>query len=134
MTPQSARTSAASEQPDDSPLILLVEDELLIANALEMTLEMQGFRVLGPAPNVTQARALLQRQRPDLALIDYRLASGTTEPLLHDLEALSIPACVLTGYSHSQLPDAYAGYAVLQKPFPMAALVAMIRKLLAERE
>lgn len=112
-----------------APLVLIVEDELLIATSLEMALEAAGYRILGPAATLEDAQALLDRQRPDAALIDYRLARTTTEPLLPTLEASGIPVCVLTGYERAQLPAAYERHALLEKPFSMKALVDMLQSL-----
>lgn len=57
--------------------ILVVEDELLIATSLELSLEGHGHRVLGPVSIVAAAQRILQTEQPDLALIDYRLADPT---------------------------------------------------------
>jgi DNA-binding NtrC family response regulator len=113
----------------DGPLVLIVEDELLIAASLEIALDMKGYRILGPAATVAEAEALLDTQRPDMALIDYRLATTTTEALLPRLDAEHIPVCVLSGYSRSQLPAAYAPHALLEKPFPMQKLMTMLKSL-----
>ncbi|MEO7073176.1 MAG: response regulator [Rhodanobacter sp.] len=112
-----------------APLVLIVEDELMIASTLELTLGMRGYRVLGPAATVEEATQLLQNARPDVALIDYRLARTTTEVLLPLLEEQDIPVCVLTGYNAAQLPPAYENCAVLEKPFPMQQLVSVIEDL-----
>lgn len=110
--------------------VLVVEDELLIATSLEMVLESNGHRVLGPVATVRAARQALDHAEPDLALIDYRLADSTTESLLPDLRERGIPTCVLTGYSRAQLPETYAHCDVLEKPFRMHALLEAIDAML----
>jgi DNA-binding NtrC family response regulator len=105
-------------------LILIVEDEMLIACSLQAFLEDSGERVLGPVADVSEALALLQDARPDVALIDYRLGTGTTEPLLPALQERNVPVCVLTGYSQAQLPAAYAQCVVVEKPFRATAVLA----------
>ena len=42
-----------------SPIVLVVEDEALIAMDLQSLLEEAGYRVLGPANSTTSAMALL---------------------------------------------------------------------------
>lgn len=106
--------------------ILVVEDELLIAMSLEIALESNGHRVLGPVATITEAHKALQTAQPDLALIDYRLADSTTEPLLPMLRERGIPMCVLSGYSRDQLPAAYGDCHLLVKPFRMEALMTTI--------
>jgi CheY-like chemotaxis protein len=105
------------------PVVMVVEDELLIAATLEIALESKGYKVLGPVATVDEALALLQQAKPDLAVIDYRLARTTTEALLPELTERNIPVCVLTGYNASQLPPAYAGHTILEKPFRLATLL-----------
>lgn len=51
-------------------LVLVVEDEPLIAVSLELELELAGHRVLGPASDPEQAWRLAAQHRPDVALID----------------------------------------------------------------
>ena len=115
-------------------LILVVEDEMLIATSLEIVLESNGHRVLGPVPTVQSARLALENALPDMALIDYRLADSTTEPLLADLHERGIPTCVLSGYSRDQLPAAYADYQLLEKPFSMHALLESIDAMLLQEK
>ena len=102
----------------------------MIASFMEVALQAKGYRVLGPVATVDDAVRLLSTSRPDLALIDYRLANATTEPLLPELQARDISVCVMTGYSPSQLPPAYAGYPVLEKPFLMSTLLQAIANIL----
>lgn len=115
------------------PLVLLVEDELLIATSLEMVLETHGYRLLGPVATVADAIELLNTHRPDMALIDYRLAHGTTEPLLPLLAQQNVPACVLSGYGRRQLPAAYDDCALLEKPYRAAALLAVLQAMVGGR-
>ena len=111
------------------PLVLLVEDELLIATSLEIILEAHDYRILGPVATVEEAQALLQNERPDMALLDYRLARTTTESLLPVLAKQGIPVCVLSGYGRAQLPGAYDDCALLEKPFRAATLLAALQDM-----
>lgn len=115
----------------NSPLVLIVEDELLIATTLEMMLGDKGYRIAGPVSTVEDALALLKTTQPDVALLDYRLGGSTTEPLLADLKARDIPVCMLTGYGRDALPARYQEYHVLEKPFSMAELLGELQRLCA---
>ena len=53
--------------------ILIVEDELLIAQQLAFCLEDAGYRVTGTAVSVDEALELLQQEQPDLVLLDIHL-------------------------------------------------------------
>jgi DNA-binding response OmpR family regulator len=117
------RTHAMNIPLPTGPLIMVVEDDLLVAGTLEIALESKDYRILGPVETVDEALKLLETQRPDVALIDYRLASSTSEKLLEPLRERHIPVCVLTGLSADELPASYAGCRVLQKPFRLDTLL-----------
>jgi CheY-like chemotaxis protein len=113
----------------DGQVVMVVEDELLVAATLEAALEDGGYHVLGPVATVPAAIGLLRTAQPDVALIDYRLATSTTETLLPSLKSRHIPVCVLTGYGAGQLPAAYAGLTVLEKPFRIRTLMATLSQI-----
>ncbi len=56
--------------------ILIVEDDLMIADMTEEFLIASGYSVCGIARTVSAGIALARTHRPDLALIDLRLADG----------------------------------------------------------
>jgi DNA-binding NtrC family response regulator len=111
------------------PRVMVVEDDMLVSAALEIALESKHCRVLGPVATLEDARELLDTSNPDFALIDYRLATATTEELLAPLNARHIPTCVLTGVRADELPPAYATCAVLQKPVDLDALLDALRQV-----
>jgi CheY-like chemotaxis protein len=112
-----------------SPVVLIVEDELLIATTLEMMLSEKGYEIAGPAPTVEEALAVLETTQPDVALLDYRLGNSTTESLLSVLQERGIPACMVTGYGRDALPERYQQYPVLEKPFSLSELLEELRHL-----
>ncbi|QJD81566.1 LytR/AlgR family response regulator transcription factor [Spirosoma rhododendri] len=62
----------------DTISILIVEDELLIAETLRYSVEDLGFTVIGIASTFEQAIALIDQHRPDLTLLDINLNSERT--------------------------------------------------------
>ena len=58
------------------PKILIVEDDLMLADFSEEILVERGYEVCGIARTVAEAVALAQRARPDLVILDLRLADG----------------------------------------------------------
>jgi DNA-binding response OmpR family regulator len=113
----------------DWPQVMVVEDDMLISATLEIALESRDYRVLGPVATLEDAYQLLETSKPDIALIDYRLAATTTEALLTSLNARHVPTCVLTGLRADELPPAYAGCPVLQKPFRLDALLNALKQV-----
>jgi len=56
--------------------MLIAEDDLMIADLAEKILVEHGYEVCGIARTVPEAVALGQRHKPDLAVLDLRLADG----------------------------------------------------------
>jgi DNA-binding response OmpR family regulator len=56
--------------------VLIAEDDLMIADLAEEILIEHGYDVCGIARTVTEAVALAQQHKPDLAVLDLRLADG----------------------------------------------------------
>ena len=85
--------------------VLVVEDEFLVALELEEMVERLGFCVIGPAPTVAKARSLLERERPDVALLDVNLGGERSTPIAEFLRQQGIPFVLTTGYGRSQLSE-----------------------------
>jgi len=58
------------------PRVLIIEDDLLIADMTEEILVANGYDVCGIATTIAEAVEIGKWQAPDIALIDYRLAEG----------------------------------------------------------
>lgn len=56
--------------------ILVVEDEIVIADNICDILDELGYEVLEPAINYTEALETLERDQPDLAMLDIQLAGS----------------------------------------------------------
>jgi len=56
--------------------VLIAEDDLMIADAAEEVLVRSGYEVCGIARTVAAAVALGRLHKPDLAIVDLRLADG----------------------------------------------------------
>jgi hypothetical protein len=82
-----------------------VEDELLIALVAEQILVDLGCTVIGPAPSVTSARALIDGEQPDFAFLHVNLGRERTTPIAEALRGRGLPFALATGYDRSQLPE-----------------------------
>jgi DNA-binding response OmpR family regulator len=82
--------------------VLIVEDEMLVALEIEDLLQQQGCVVLGPAPRVNRALTLLDRERPDAALLDLNLRGELATPVAAELSAQGVPFVLVTGYGKMQ--------------------------------
>ena len=59
--------------------ILIVEDQYFVAADCEMQLKSAGFDCVGLATTATEAVAMARQHRPDLVLMDIRLAQHVGE-------------------------------------------------------
>ncbi len=111
--------------------ILIVEDEALVAFALEQLLIDFGYEVVGPAPTTSAALSLFAEGAIDAALLDVNLGDETIEPVAEALAAASVPFIFATGYSDaSALPAAFRDRPVLKKPYQPDDLGAAVAQLL----
>jgi CheY-like chemotaxis protein len=112
--------------------ILIVEDDVLLAMALERLLEIQGCSILGPAPKQSKALALLERTRPDAAVMDLNLRGERPLALAEALVRLKVPFVILSGYSKSETEDPIFRHAPrLEKPATSVALIAALTEAIA---
>jgi len=111
--------------------ILIIEDEALLAGTLRHLIELNPrYRVTGIARDLAGAMAAVEEQKPDLALVDLRLANATSGfSVAARLQELGILCLFTTGNAPGfPLPDLAIG--CLSKPFQEADLV----RALAEAE
>ena len=101
-------------------LILVVEDDPLIALDLKATLEHAGVVVLGPAGRVRDAMLLAEKSLPVAAVLDVRLEVGTSLPLAKWLAERDIPFLFQTS-DPALIDAAYSAAPVLRKPVPARA-------------
>lgn len=116
-----------------TPLVLIVEDEVLVAMEMEERVQSLGYAVLGPAPSVAAARSLLDVATPTAALLDVELRGERVNPVAERLRQLEIPFALLTGYARLTLdgPE-LAGAPRLSKPVAEIELASMLRKMLRQ--
>lgn len=79
--------------------ILVVEDEPLLAMALEDNLAQLGHEVAGSAATVSQALSMLDEEQIDCALLDFSLSDDTTSlAVAQRLVSAGKPFYFLTGH------------------------------------
>ena len=115
--------------------ILIVENELDIADVMRRYLEFEGFTILCVA-TVEEARAACARELPGLILLDWHLPEIEGNEWAEELRAHSatagIPIVMMTGgYPSPMLLSqlSAARIPLLIKPFSLDLLVEYIRQL-----
>jgi CheY-like chemotaxis protein len=111
--------------------VMIVEDEMLVAMELESLLFEQGCSVVGPAPSVERALALLAEGLPDAAILDVNLDGHTAIPVAAALSAQGVPFLLATGYSQSLQPE-LEDVPRVDKPVDHDHLVRLLAHLLEE--
>ncbi|HVJ53754.1 MAG TPA: response regulator [Aliidongia sp.] len=105
--------------------VLIAEDDLMIADMIEELLASHGYVVCGIARTVADAVSLTRRHKPDLAIIDLRLADkrlGTE--IVAQLDALDRPGVLYATGNIAQVELTSAdGQACLVKPFRTSELL-----------
>jgi PAS domain S-box-containing protein len=109
--------------------ILLVEDEALVAWALEDMLVELGCTVVGPAARVNQALVLVEGQPLDAAVLDVNLNGEKCYPVAEALTARGVPFIFSTAYNKDSLQKNYLGSPVLQKPFELSTFSNALEEL-----
>jgi CheY-like chemotaxis protein len=112
--------------------VLIVEDEMLVAMELETLIADEGCTVIGPAPTVDRALALLEHERPDAAVLDVNLNGTTAAPVAAALTAQGVPFVLATGYGGAQgLQPELTGAPRVDKPVNHEQLVRALAQLIA---
>lgn len=114
--------------------IAVIEDDLYIGNILEKKLTREGYEVLR-AYSGTEALYLLEKQTPDLILLDLMLPGSSGEEVLAKIKyipVIVVSAKVGIDDKVRMLLDGAADY--VTKPFEMAELLARIQVQLRKTE
>lgn len=111
--------------------VLIAEDEYLLAYCLRDELEQAGATVLGPAPSVDAALALIESSpMTDGAVLDINLNGELVFAAADALAARGVPFVFTTGYEQGAVPERYSHVTRYEKPFDPADIVrALLREL-----
>jgi CheY-like chemotaxis protein len=118
-------------------LILVVDDEIAIRDILEELLSEEGYQT-ARAANGRDALRQLENTLPDLVISDVMMPfmSGlelamamAQHPQYHDIPVVLMSAAVPASLAHDTPHAAYIG-----KPFNLDAVLATLRRVLADRD
>lgn len=114
--------------------ILVVEDEALIAMDLQALLEEAGYQVLGPANSSEAALAIIDKDAPDVALLDVNLGSSDAFGVATVLLERNTEVIFLTGHTAHKLPQAHRHLPLVSKPYLPQVLLQAVERALQKRE
>jgi PAS domain S-box-containing protein len=121
------------------PQILIVEDELILAKDLALTLESLGYEISGVTTSGEDAVSMAERSRPDLALMDIRLTGEIDGITAADLlrSNFDVPVVYLTGYAENDVLERAKRtepYGYLAKPATLLELRSTIETALYKHQ
>lgn len=128
--PADPRIAGDATGIDLSGMVLLVEDNLIIALDTEEMFRELGADRVEIASSVSDALRLIGEAVPTFALLDLNLGAESSIPVAERLCDLNVPIAFASGYGDTyDLPARLAAYPILDKPYT----VTMLREALAGR-
>src|SRR5882762_8097484 len=110
--------------------VLIVEDQFIEANNLRLIMKKAGYSVFPIAYSVDDACQIMERQKPEIVLLDIRLQGALTGiDLARSLKKKNIAFVYLSANSDKQILDAAIAtkpYGFLVKPFREKDVLVML--------
>jgi two-component system nitrogen regulation response regulator NtrX len=118
--------------------ILVIDDEAAIRDSLRMILEYEDYGFVG-ASSGQEGLALVQRDRPDLVLLDIKMPGMDGMEVLRKLHALdeTLPVVMISGHgTTSTAVDAIKSGAIdfLDKPLSSERVIVTLQNVLKQQE
>jgi len=119
--------------------VLIVEDEILTAEALRLDLEEIGFEVCAAESSGEKAIETAERARPDIVLMDVRLHGRISgfEAAKKIRSRFDIPIIFMSGYSEQEVREKVgqidAGFRIVCKPVSHLEIKDAVDSLLKEK-
>ncbi len=112
--------------------LMIVEDQVLIAMVLRDALEDAGYHVLDLTDRQDEALDMAKGCKPDLALVNIRLAGRDDGiELAEHLKGLGIPVVLISGQVSRARSAKTVAIASMPKPYDAADMVLAVAYLLA---
>jgi DNA-binding NtrC family response regulator len=117
-----------------SPLILLIDDEKLLAKQLEKALSLEGYSVVS-AFTGEEGIEFAKKETPDLILVDLRLPDTDGLEVLKNISKIEPSPATIMMTAHGSVEVAVSAiklgaYDFIEKPFPIDKLKITIRNAL----
>ena len=107
--------------------VLIVEDEAIIAEVVAETLKEAGYEVCGIACSEAEALELGRLSRPELAVIDVRLAAGDGRLVARELRARYQTTVVMATSKSADKLEHVGALAVVPKPYRPEVIAAALQ-------
>lgn len=114
-----------------SRLVLVLEDSILVAMAIEAALEDRGFEAM-VVGSLGAAGDRLRGERPAAALLDLQLPDGNSLDLARSLDAQGCPVALCTGVDSGEVPPGHDFARIFTKPIAAEVLAAWVAETVGE--
>jgi CheY-like chemotaxis protein len=112
--------------------VLVVDDDADICDTLQLTLELNGLRVITACDGAKALALLRAGERPDVIILDLMMPVMTgfefRAEQLRDPALARIPVVVLTGDGRAVEKGASLGAEAVQKPIALDALLGIVNR------
>ena len=109
-------------------MILVVDDEPSLVEAISSILEDEGYSVTTAADGLAALRALNDGLRPCLAILDLMMPTMSgwelRAAMLADPSLADIPVAIVSAFARGEMSMLQPS-AILQKPFELSAIVEL---------
>jgi DNA-binding response OmpR family regulator len=120
-----------TQQPNSRPLVLVLEDEALIALNLQDELQDAGYAVASPFTTCAAALEWLRTETPDVAILDAALRDGPCREIALELTRREVPFLIYSGHHEDcELLAEFHHITWIEKPVPSEVLVHACQQLL----
>lgn len=114
-----------------TPCVLLVEDEIALAQMVEDALVGAGYDV-ACATRVTDALELIEARPIQAAVLDINIGRDLVFPVAALLQQHQVPFVFASSWGKDVLPAAYSDRPVLQKPYKVSQIPSLVTTMLRE--
>ena len=112
--------------------LMIVEDEVLVSILLRDELQKAGYKVLDLTDRLGAAMEVAKAEKPDLALVNIRLAKGDDGiELSKHLKGLGIPVLLISGQVSRASSAKTVAIGSMPKPYDPDEMVLAVAYLLA---
>ena len=125
-------TAQSTQRQPNAGRVLVVEDEAMIAMALEMELNDMDYEAIGPAISTHEAERLLESTDIDGAILDVVLVDGEVFPIAEALKARDIPFVFHSGNQDPEELEQRFSAPSFMKPTHPQVLIKSLEALISK--
>jgi len=108
-------------------VILIAEDEAIVALSYASILEEAGYEIAGPVGSIRKGIEIIENKKIDGAVLDIDIGGVPVDPIIMTLRRKLVPFIFVSAYPH--LIGPYGEAIFLEKPCTAVQLISAVRQL-----